>query len=294
MDLRRLRYFVTVAEELHFGRAARRLNISQPPLSQQIRKLEDEVGAQLFVRMGRQVTLSDAGEAFLGRAYLVIREYEAAMEAARQAEKGATGTLEIAYIPPADLHALPLLVSKFQKAFPSVNVVLRSMHGLSIPHAIQSGRVKVGVVRLPLEYPGLETLSVVRERLSVVVPESHGFARRRQVKFSELAGQRLIGFPRSLAPAYYDVIAGLCKSHGGFVYAPSQEVETIQTALSLVSAGLGVSIQPRSIEALCRKGLRPAPISDSPACAAIGVAYPVGARQAVLDNFLSIARSIAR
>lgn len=294
MDLRRLHYFVAVAEELHFHKAALRLNISQPPLSQQIKKLEEDVGARLFVRRGRGVALSDAGEAFLSRAYVTIREYEGAFEAARRAEAGQTGTIEIAYIPPADLFALPLLVSEFQRSFPSVNIVLHSMHGLSIPDAIRSGRVKVGIVRLPLDSPGLATVRVVREPFSIVVPQNHRCAALPTVQFSTLATEKLIGFPRSLAPAYFDVIAGLCKSRGGFVYAPAQEVETIQTALSLVSANLGISIQPKSIERLCRTDLRCVPISDSPVCALIGVAYPVDSESAVVRNFVQIARSLAR
>jgi DNA-binding transcriptional LysR family regulator len=288
IDSRRLHYFVALAEELHFARAAQRLHLSQPSLTQQIQKLESEVGVMLLARSRRAVSLTDAGRAFLDRARVVLEEMERAVSSAKASAAGKVGELAIGYAAPADLQIVPHLVPRFRMKYPDIRLTLHHLGGASLVEALKDDRVRVAILRGPLDEPGIETITLARERLVAVVQESHPLANRSRIRFKNLAHLPMIFFPRWLSPKYFDSVAQLCLELGGFTLAPSQEVETSQTALALVAAGMGVSLQPDSIKVLQRSGVRYLDISDSPPCAEMALAYRRGDRSKVLDNFLGL------
>jgi DNA-binding transcriptional LysR family regulator len=173
MELRHLRYFITVAEELHFGRAAERLNMTQPPLSQQIRQLEDELGVQLFNRVGRNIELSVAGRVFLEETQQTLVQVEHAVQAARRAARGEIGRLVVGFVGTAAYRVLPSTLRVFQERFPGVEVALREMTTLDQAKALRAEQMDVGFLRPPVDSNGLEIETVFREPLVVALRETH-------------------------------------------------------------------------------------------------------------------------
>lgn len=289
MELRRLRYFVAVAEELHFGRAAQRVHIAQPPLSQQIRKLEDELGVELLQRNRRGVALTAAGEIFLEQSRLVLADVQRAVEIVQRAARGEIGQIEIGHAPPADLAVLPTLLSAFSRRHPDVRLTLRGLSGPALTAALREGKIRVAIVRLPLEAPDLRLRTVSRERLVVALPKKHRLARSRELFLRQLAGEPFILFPRHLSPRYHDQIVALCSEQGGFTLRVAQESETIQTTLALVAAGLGVSLQAESIRNVARSGVVYRPLAEATPIVETGLAFRPDDDSAVLAKFLAVA-----
>jgi DNA-binding transcriptional LysR family regulator len=240
MELRHLRYFVAVAEELNFGRAAERLRISQPPLSQQIRKLEDELGVRLFYRTKRRVELTEAGGLFLDEARKTLRQAERAARVARLAGRGELGSLSLRFVGSAAYGVLPELLRAFRQEYPGVRLELRTMTTLEQAEALESGEIGLGVLRPPLD-GDLELLPVAREPLMAVLPEGHVLADRDTVPLAALAGEDFVLWPRRSGSAVYDRILGLC-AEAGFSPRITQESEEHQVIAGLVAAGFGVSL----------------------------------------------------
>jgi DNA-binding transcriptional LysR family regulator len=288
MDLRRLRYFVAVAEELHFGNAARRLNVSQPPLSQQIHKLEQELGVSLFDRNRRRVRLTYAGSLFLDKARIVLQDVEDALSVARRAHGGELGHLVIGHAPPADLNILPRAVSAFRAQYPLVTLALKNMGGPDLVRALLDQRIRIALLRLPIDHPLLVVIPILKERLVAVLPKSHKLARSKTIKLADLSGESFVMFPRQRSPGYFDILAKFCLSEGGFNLTVTQETDAIQTVLALVAAGLGVSLQPASVQILHRPGVVCKPIHQSPACAEMGIAYLADDRSRIVQNFVNV------
>lgn len=293
MDLRRLRYFVAVAEELHFGKAARRLNISQPPLSQQIRRLETDLNAILFVRNRRKVELTEAGSFLLRRAAILLNDADQIAAQVRMIDRGRHGMLDIGYSPPADLIILPTLVSRFEKSCPDIRLNLVNANSALMLNWLAVGRLHGAIVRLPIFQDNLRVIPIMREKLVAVLPEGHSAARKKRLSLRDFAAEPLIGFPRDLAPAYFDLICSVCKEKGGFIFSPSHTVESIQTALALVAGGIGVSLQPESVHVLNRTGVVIRRIADSPACAEMGLALRDEQHSPAMEMFLKTIRSMA-
>lgn len=295
MDTRKLKYFTVVAEELHFGKAALRLKMSQPPLSQQIQAFERELGVQLFVRNRRGVQLTPAGKILLDRAQVLLQELDKVADEIREADSGDAGELKLGHAPPADFDVLPQVVSRFRAQAPRVRLSLRAANTTVLLEEIKAKRLHAAIVRLPIKKQlTLRTITVTRERLVAIVPLDHPIARRKTVRFSDLSQERFIGFPRWISPAYFDLLSNVCREHGGFTYEPGQLVETIQTALALVASGLGISLQAESAGTLGRRDVQYIDISDSPACVETGIAFSEQDRSPVLQKFLQIVRSIER
>ena len=241
MELRHLRYFLAVAEELHFGRAAARLGIAQPPLSQQIRQLEQELGVTLFHRTKRRVEITPAGQAFSEEVRQVFAQAERAVSTARRAGRGEIGQLDIGFAPSADLDILPRVLRVWNARFPAVEIDLHPMLPSAQTEALRDGRIHIGFVRLPLEESGLVVETIQREPLLAVLPAGHPLARRARVRLAQLADDRMIMFPRRMAPGYYDLLISMCRS-AGFTPRVLGEPGSIPTNLGLVSAGLGVTL----------------------------------------------------
>ena len=251
MDLRRLRYFVAVAEELHFGRAAQRLNISQPPLSVQIRTLEREIGAPLLIRTQRRVELTEAGRVLLEEARRLLGQAEAAVIHVRRAAEGTVGRLTIGFVSTVDYSILPLLVRRFRQKYPGITLKLLELTGDRQQALLQSGELDLGLSILPSPASDLTMRPVFREPLIAAVPASHPLAARRRAALRSLAAEPFIQFPRDLAPGLYDLAIAACQK-AGFTPNLSQEAIQMQTILGLVAAGLGVAVVPRCMSKLQR------------------------------------------
>jgi DNA-binding transcriptional LysR family regulator len=289
VELRHLRYFVAVAEELHFGRAAARLEIAQPPLSQQIRSLEGELGVSLFTRTTRRVELTSVGRSFLAEARRVLAQADRAVLTAKRAGRGEIGHLAIGFVPSADLDLLPRVLTLWRSRFPHVDVELHALLPGEQVDALRQGRIQAGFVRLPIDEAGLIVEPIQREPLVAALPEHHTLARRARVRVSDLKNDSLILFPRRIAPGYHDLLVAACQ-RAGFTPVVSHETESIQTNIGLIAAGLGVSLLPQSIRNLRRKGVVYRPLAPPVPYVEMAIAYARDDTSAVLQSFLRIVR----
>ena len=255
MELRHLRYFVTLAEELHFGRAAEKLHISQPPLSMQIRALEQELGVMLFNRTQRHVALTQAGHALLGEARQVLVRVEQAVLITRRAGRGEIGELAVGFISVADYNVLPVVLREFRRKYPLVNLTLREATTDTQVRDLLAGRLDVGFLLPPVTEPTLESVAILREPLIAALPEKHPLATKPgKLALEKLKDAPFILFPRPNAPGLYDDVVSCCKA-AGFSPRVEQEAIQMQTIISLVSAELGVALVPASLTNLRRTGV---------------------------------------
>jgi DNA-binding transcriptional LysR family regulator len=291
VELRHLRYFVAVAEELHFGRAAQRLHISQPPLSMQIRALEDAVGAQLLHRTQRRVSLTKAGEVLLAEARQILGRVEHALLLARRAGRGEVGELAIGFISIADYNVLPPLLREFRTRAPDVRLHLRESTSDRQFDDLLAGRIDVGFVLPPVEDPRIAYRPVHREPLVAALPATHRLAgATAALPLIALADLPFVLFPRPLAPGLYDDIVSFCR-RAGFSPRVEQEAVQMQTIVSLVSAGIGVSIIPASLRHLQRTGVAYRPLQERSPLTEIGLAWRRDDALATLQVFLDVARA---
>lgn len=260
LDLRRLRYFVAVAEELHFGRAAQRLNLSQPPLSVQIRTLERDIGTPLLIRSQRRVSLTEAGRVLLDEARRLIRQADAALLHTRRAARGEIGQLAIGFVSTADYSILPPLVRRFRLTRPEVALTLRELTGDRQQALLLAGELDLGLSIAPSRMRGLTTRPVLREPLIAALPATHRLARTpRRIGARHLADEGFILFPRELAPSLYDLSIAVCQ-RAQFTPRLAQEAVQMQTILGLVAAGLGVALVPACMATLGRPDVRYRPL----------------------------------
>ncbi|ONI68976.1 hypothetical protein BWI15_34350 [Kribbella sp. ALI-6-A] len=244
MELRQLRSFVVVAEELNVGRAATRLHLTQPSLSRQIAALERDLGVELFARIKKRFVLTAAGESLLADARELLRRADDAVRDAQRTQRGELGTLRLRFVQSATFETLPKLLGAFRDSHPHVVLDLEAMTTLRQLEALKDGRIDVGLLRLPgseQQSKGLESRVVSRDPLVAVLPAKHRLARRRRVSLAELAGDDFVFYNRPSGPAVYDRITGYCRD-AGFTPSITQYGADVQTIVSLVAAGLGVSL----------------------------------------------------
>lgn len=301
MDLRQLRYFVTVAEELHFGRAARRLAMTQPPLSQQIQALESEIGVQLFVRTRRSVMLTPAGQQWLPEVRRVLADAGALPGLAQRLARGEVGSLALAFVSTADYGILPDLLRHFRARHPDVQLQLREATSDIQLEALAEGTIDAGLVirpQLPVMPHGLSYLPLVREPLVLAVPDgwrpAGSDAVPQSVALRDAAREPLVIFPRRSAPAFYDIITGYY-ARDGLTPVIAQEAIQMQTIVSLVSAGMGVALVPASLRNLRRTGVSYLALRDAGPQIETGLAWREGAAGVapVLRSFIDIATGLA-
>jgi len=291
VELRHLRYFVAVAETLHFGRAAARLHIAQPPLSRQIRQLEAELGVRLFERTQRRVQLTSAGQVFLAEARRILAQVDRAVSAARQVARGETGALAVGFIGAASYSILPAVVQAFRARYPRVDVALHEMSTEQQLAALREGRIEVGFVRPPVDDAHLAAETVLREPLLVALPRAHPLARRRALPLAALAREPFVLFPRPLGPGLYDQIMALCRE-AGFRPSVTQEALQTQTIARLVRAGVGVSLVPASVRNLRERGVIYRPLQDATADVEMAVAWRREAASALVQHYLAVVREV--
>lgn len=254
MELRHLRYFIAVAEELHFGRAATRLHIAQPPLSQQIRRLENELQALLLRRTSRRVELTSAGRMFLQEAKMIVAHAERAARVARRASQGEIGQLIVGCVPWADFTNAPRMIRAFGKRHPDVEVDLHSLSSPEQISALEEGRIDIGILRPPVDRPGLMTESLLSERLVLVFPQGHRFTPYERVPWRQIVGEAYVLLSRQRAPGFDGIVARACAA-AGVTLNVRYEVDYPQAVLALVAAGLGVSLAPATVGTLKSSGI---------------------------------------
>ncbi len=288
MELRHLRYFVAVAEELHFGRAAKRLAIAQPPLSQQIKALEEEIGVVLLTRTKRQVRLTAAGEVFLAESRMILAKAEHAVRAAKRAARGEIGKLAVGFVSSAVYGKVPHIFNTMRIRYPEVSLLLHDLTSEEQVEAVKAGRIDVGLVRPPVIAAESLAMRVIwREPLMVVLQEDSRFAEKEEVAVEELAEESFIQIPRHVAPGFYDQFIRIC-ARAGFSPKIVQEARTTPTIVSLIAGGMGVSILPSSLTSLQRLGViyrplkKPAPTTD------MAVIWRSGDESPTLQSFLEI------
>jgi DNA-binding transcriptional LysR family regulator len=253
MDLRHLRYVIVLAEELHFGRAARRLNISQPPLSRQLRLIENELGVQLFHRTRRDVRLTNAGQHFVREARQVVAQFEHATKVAARADRGEIGELKIGTVPTQKM-LITKCVRTFAERFPDVRLEFQTACTEGQLQALHESRLQIGFLVLPVQANGLAIEPVKSEPTYLGVPESHPLAHRRRIPLEALAGEPLIMLPRNHCTGFYDRVIMTC-ANAGFSPRVVHEVTDIIAGMALVEAGLGMSLFPASITEYGSKGI---------------------------------------
>lgn len=254
IGLRHLRYFVAVAEEMHFGRAAARLGIQQPPLSQQIKTLEAALGHRLFDRSSRSVVLTAAGLELLERARRILNRLQEDVEAVRRVGRGEVGSLTVAFAGSAMLLALPKVIRTYRQQYQAVELRLRELVTSEAITALRDGTSDLAFLRDPGEIEGLVIETVSREPFVALLSSRHTLAAKKRVLISDLRGEPFVFYQRSHGPVAYDRTIGLCEQ-AGFTPKIVQDTQQWSTVIPLVGAGLGVSIAPACVAKLGMPGV---------------------------------------
>lgn len=253
VDLRHLRYFVAVAEELNFTRAARRLGMAQPPLSQQIRQLEQTIGAPLLERTPR-VALTEAGHVFLDVARRTLAQVEQGLDTARRTGLGMAGRLTVGFTSSIVFTPVPRAFAQHAKRYPDVELQLREMHSAAQLDALRAGTIDVGLLHESPDDDDLASETVMREPFVALLPATHPVAKKSRLVPAALAGEPFVLFPRAFAPMLYDQIAAICRA-GDFFPQVRHEAADWHTITALVGAGMGVSIAPARVQQLRWRGV---------------------------------------
>ena len=293
MELRHLQYFVVVAEELHFGRAAARLQMTQPPLSQQIQQLEKEMGVTLFSRTKRKVELTEAGELFLKEVKKAFSQIEKAVEVAQSAQRGEVGSLSIGFVGAAIYDILPPIVREYRKKFPKVSVVL---HELSTPeqvNALHDNRIDIGFVRPPITSQLIQLEPIQKLSCTICLPKAHPLAEKEKIYIEDLQDEPFVFISRHVWPVLYDAVLSLCRS-AGFSPKIVQEATEYQTVMGLVAAEIGITVIPVSANKLYKTDVVYKEIHDSNFVAEMAVMYRKNNSNPELLEFLKIAREKKR
>jgi DNA-binding transcriptional LysR family regulator len=292
MELRHLRYFVAVAEELHFGRAARRLHISQPPLSAQIRDLEHELGVQLFVRTHHKVELTDAGRILLLRARDVLqRAGNLAAEAASVA-RGASGLVSVGYTTTAAYRFLPRWLELLKQRLPQVAVRLEELASPAQPLALEEQRIDIGFACLPVPTQGALARPLVSERITLAIPATHALAKRRALRLADLRGVTQVVLRDSPEQGWAQACAAEL-TRAGVVAPVAAEADTKLALLGLVAAQLGVAVISSSLATLGRPGVLFRTIQDARTPLVLGALHRPRP-SALVDQVLELAATAGR
>lgn len=248
MELRHLRYFIAVAEELHFGRAAERLQISQPPLSLQIKQLETKLGVLLFSRTRQRVELTTAGESFLKNTYKIMKLIDNACEESQRVDRGESGQLILAFTGAIGFELLPTILRAYQDKYPDVNIILKQMTTSDQIVAFRKNEIDVGLIVMPVLSESLNIELLHEEPFIVVLPRTHYLAQDGgTINIANLVNEKFIMTPRISGEGYYDSIISLCHS-AGFSPKKTQEADELHTVVSFVASGMGIAILPSSIQ----------------------------------------------
>lgn len=290
MELRQLTYFIAVAEERHFGRAAKRLHIAQPPLSQQIRQFEEQLGVKLFDRTTRRVDLTAAGALMLERGRSILNDVEALQADVYQVGQGATGVLHVGFSGASTYSVMPRIVRAAGTAYPGLTL---DLHGEMLTPAMERGLLEhtldAAILRPPVSSPEIDFRIISREPLVVALPAHSPLASDRPLSMVELTEQRFVTYPPE--SVMYRMTADLCRE-AGFQHRVSQMAQETSTILSFVAAGGGVALMPASVRSVQLRGVRYRELEDSPH-AELAVAWRREDRSVLLSNFIQLVTELA-
>ncbi|WP_282937532.1 LysR family transcriptional regulator [Paenibacillus sp. RC67] len=292
MDIRKLHYFIAVAEELNYNRAAEKLNMTQPPLSQQIQALENELGVKLLDRNKRYVRLTPAGSVFLQEAKMILSQLERSIKTTQLASQGISGHVIIAFVDSAAGGLMVDILKVFRERFPQIQLTLREMTSAQQGQALLDGTIHVGFLRSIEPGKHIDCRALVSESLVAALPEQHPLAKLPSLSVSSLEEEPFILFPRHLGSSFHDLIIGFCAQHS--VY-PNVVQEAIQmyTIVNLVAANLGVSIVPSSVSVFRRSGVVFRPFKEETPPVPLYAAWRTDVHTAALSAFLEIVQEMS-
>jgi DNA-binding transcriptional LysR family regulator len=295
MELRHLRYFVAVAEELNFTRAAERLGISQPPLSSQIRQLEKELGTPLFHRRTRSVELTDAGKLLLEEARVILKHVETAKTGVRRRARGETGRLVVGSAGATYFHPLiPEIIREYGMRYPDIVLAPQASNTALLVARLRAGHVDIALIRPPIaDVEGVVTEPLVDEDTVVVLPNGHKLSKLASVPLAALAKEIFVLYPRALNPGNYDSIIAACR-RAGFNPTLGQEAPQIVSVIPLVAGGFGVSVVPRSTARILSDEVCYRPIEGDAPRAEICLAHCRRGNSRAVQNFVAVARRVTR
>ena len=290
MDLRRLRYFIAVAENLHFGRAADKVNVAQSAISRQIRLLEEELGFALFTRTRKKVGLTIPGEIFLPEAHAIMQRAEEALERVRASGRGTVGRLTIGFVDVALWTRLPTVLRELRSRSPLVDLQLRQLDRIAQIEALETSAIDLGIIPSPApEGRNVCSEPLVSAPFVAVLPQQHRLAGRREIALHELAGESFVLFPPRMRSRMLEIIVAAC-STAGFMPRVAQEAEQLHTLMSLVNAGLGVTLAPEWATRSYSAGISYARLTDSVPNYELLIAWREGAASGnvAIDHFRRI------
>jgi DNA-binding transcriptional LysR family regulator len=293
MELRRLRYFVAVAEELSFNRAAQRLRISQPPLSTQIKQLEEELGVLLFKRSSRGVRMTDAGELLLEETRRIFIQLEQTARMVERIGSGKTGRLSLGFVPSATNEVLPSVLYEFQRGFPDVELFLHEMMPDQVVRRLHGRQIDVGFFYLPFDDSALTFRPVSREPLIVALSESHPSANEPEIDLRTLEREPFILPMRYEMPGLYGQVTEVCRQAGFTPRAVQKDVWLMQTIVGLVASGIGVALIPASLRNFRRKGVVYKTVRNLSPKVEMGMVWRRGDSSPVLSAFLDVVGEVA-
>ncbi|MEL6385074.1 MAG: LysR substrate-binding domain-containing protein [Cyanobacteria bacterium J06626_18] len=291
MKLHAFHYFVAVAEELHFGKAAARLQITQPALSRQIHRLETELGIQLLKRTKRTVELTEAGVAFLSEIRKALQQVDAAVQVAQRVARGEVGSLRIAFTPSSMHTVLPEILKYFRDRYPDVELAMTEICTLDQINGLRTETLDLGFLHPPIDDALLNLYPLQSERLLVALPQTHVLAQQPQIPLKSLATESFIMHPRYEGPVLYDQFLTLCKQAGFEPRIVYEEVKH-QTRIGLVAAGMGITFVPESLQKAGLTGVSYAPLMGESLELQLAVAWRRHEMSPVIERFLQVVEQI--
>jgi DNA-binding transcriptional LysR family regulator len=292
MEIRQLKYFLAVAERMHFTQAAQTLHVSQPALSQQIRLLEEEIGVKLLERTNRRVTLTPAGNAFRIRAEAALREAAEGAVDARLIERGEAGNISIGFVTPAAVVVLPRILDQFCNRFPQASVELRELDSPTQLEAIKENRIAVGFTTAPSGLPSLECRLLAREKFIVALPQGHPATKRRTIDLRHVANERFLLPPRGVLPGIHESIIEACHRAG---FEPKVlAIQLAETAICLVAGNLGVALIPQSFRRIKISGVVYRALSHEPPTIDLYAIRRKNPDSPLANNFWSYVENLGR
>jgi DNA-binding transcriptional LysR family regulator len=293
VELKHLTSFVAVADRLSFVHAARQLHISQPALTGQIQKREQELGVQLLARNRRTVKLTEVGKIFLVDARATLARATQAAECARRAARGEVGRLKIGFVSSAALEIVPSVVSEFRKQYPEVTLDLINLRTVSQVKGLLGETIDIGFLRLPISHDRLNIKIIHREKFAVILPKGHRLAKDKRLRIVQLQDEPFVVYGRRWAPGFFDSIMQMCTREG---FSPNivQETGEMYTAIALVKAGVGIAILPQSVVLAQPKNVVMKLLPKSSGCSEIALATRAGEHSPLVLSFVAVASSVCK
>jgi DNA-binding transcriptional LysR family regulator len=293
MELKHLTSFAAVADQLSFVRAANQLHISQPALTGQIQKLEEELGVQLLARNRRTVKLTEVGKIFLVEAKATLARAKQAVECAQKAIRGEVGRLKIGFVSSVALEIVPSIVSEFRKQHPEVTLDLINLRTVSQVKGLLRETIDIGFLRLPLSHDQLTIKVIHGERFAVILPKGHRLAKGKHLRIAELQDELFVAYGRRWAPGFFDSIVQMCTREG---FSPNivQETGEMYTAIALVKAGVGIAILPQSVVLAQSKNIVIKILPKSTGYSEIAIATRAGENSPLVLSFVALAGSVCK